>query len=135
MKELTLEARVENIGAATDFVNSELEALGCPMKVQTQIDVALDEILANVASYAYPHGIGEVTVRLEAEADPRAAVITILDRGIPFDPLKNDDPDVTLSLEEREIGGLGVFLVKKTMDEVSYDYRDGKNILRLKKIF
>ena len=135
MKELTLEARVENIGAATDFVNSELEALGCPMKEQTQIDVALDEVLANVASYAYPDGIGEVTVRLEAEADPRAAVITILDRGIPFDPLKNDDPDVTLSLEEREIGGLGVFLVKKTMDEVSYEHRDGKNILRLKKKF
>ena len=135
MKELTLEARVENIDAATDFINGELKALGCPMKVQTQIDIALDEVLANVASYAYPHGIGEVTVRLETETEPRAAVITILDRGIPFDPLKNDDPDVTLSLEEREIGGLGVFLVKKTMDEVSYEHRDGKNILRLKKVF
>ena len=135
MKELTLEARVENIDAVTDFVNGELEALGCPMKAQMQIDVAIDEIFANIASYAYSGGEGEATVHFSVEEEPRAAVITFLDRGIPYNPLKNEDPDVTLSAEDRQVGGLGIFLVKKTMDVVKYEYRNGRNILQIKKYF
>ena len=133
MKELTIEATVENIAAVTDFVNAELESLGCPMKAQLQIDVAIDELFGNIAHYAYNPETGPATVRVEVEEDPMSVVVTFIDHGKPYDPLSRDDPDVTLSAEEREIGGLGVFLVKKTMDDVSYEYRNGQNILKIKK--
>jgi len=133
MKELTLEATVEHIAAVTDFVNEELERLDCPVKAQTQIDIAIDELFGNIAHYAYDPKTGPATVRVEVEDDPLAVVITFIDHGKPFDPLAQGDPDTTLSAEERQIGGLGVFLVKKTMDDISYEYRDGKNILKIKK--
>ncbi len=132
-KELTLEATVENIEKVTDFVNAELEALDCPIKAQTQIDVAIDELFGNIAQYAYNPETGPATVRVEVENDPLAVVVTFIDNGKPYDPLAADDPDTTLSAAERKIGGLGVFLVKKTMDDVNYEYKDGKNILKIKK--
>ena len=132
-KEMTVEATVENIPAVTDFVNAELEALGCSMKTQMQIDIAIDELFGNIAHYAYDPETGPATVRVEVEEDPMCVVITFIDHGKPFDPLSRENPDVTLSAEEREIGGLGVFLVKKTMDDVSYEYRNGQNILKIKK--
>ena len=135
VKELTVEAKVETIERVTDFVNAELEAMDCPMKTQMQIDVAIDEILANVASYAYGTGSGTVTVRMIVQPEPRAVILRFIDDGMPFDPLEKEEPDTTLSVEERPIGGLGIFLVRKTMDEVGYEYRDGKNILQIKKRF
>lgn len=133
MKELNVAASVENIETVTDFVNGELESLNCPMKAQLQIDVAIDELFGNIARYAYSAEGGEATVRVEVEEDPLSVIITFIDRGIPFDPLKRRDPNVTLSAEEREIGGLGIFLVKKTMDAIDYEYNDGQNILRIRK--
>ena len=133
MKELTLAATVENIEVVTDFVNEELEAFDCPMKAQMQIDIAIDELFGNIAQYAYSPEVGEATVRVELMEDPRAAVITFIDKGVPYDPLAKDDPDTTLSAEERAIGGLGIFMVKKTMDEIIYEYKDGQNILKIKK--
>lgn len=133
MKELTLPAAVESIETATDIINEELEALGCSLKAQMQIDIAVDEILGNIAHYAYAHGTGDVTVRMEASADGRTVTLTFTDGGVPYDPLAAEEPDVTLSAEEREIGGLGIFMVKKTMDEMMYEYRDGKNIFSVKK--
>jgi Anti-sigma regulatory factor (Ser/Thr protein kinase) len=135
LKELTVEAKTGNIDAVTDFLNAELEGMGCPAKARIQIDVAVDEIFSNIASYAYAPGVGSATVRVEAKAEPRAAVITFLDSGTPYDPLQNEDPDVTLPAEDRSVGGLGVFLVKRTMDDVHYEYSDGKNILRITKRF
>ncbi|MBQ7170800.1 MAG: SpoIIE family protein phosphatase [Clostridia bacterium] len=132
-KEMTVEATVENITAVTDFVNAELERLDCPLKAQMQIDVAIDELFGNIAQYAYHPETGSATVRVEVEKEPLAVVISFIDNGKPYDPLAADDPDVTLSAEERKAGGLGVFLVKKTMDAVSYEYKDGKNILKIKK--
>jgi len=133
MKELTVEATVENIETVTEFVNAELEKLGCPMKVQTQIDIAIDELFSNIAHYAYYPETGPATVRVEVDRDPLAVIVTFIDNGIPYDPLTTEDPDTNLSAEERPVGGLGVFLVKKTMDDVSYEYKDGRNILRIKK--
>ena len=132
-KVLTVEATVENIETVTEFVNRELEALDCPMKAQMQIDIAIDELFGNIAHYAYDPETGPATVIVDVEDDPMAVIITFMDNGKPFDPLAKADPDVTLSAEDREIGGLGVFLVKKTMDDISYEYKDGKNILRIKK--
>ena len=133
MKELTLDATIENIDVVTDFVNAELEALDCPMKAQTQIDVAIDELFSNIAHYAYGSEIGTATVCIEFERDPLCAVLTFLDRGKPYDPLQKQDPDVTLAVEDRPIGGLGIFIVKKTMDDISYERRDGQNILTIRK--
>ena len=133
MKELTIAATVENIGAVTDFVNEQLEALDCPIKARMQISIAIDELFGNIAHYAYHPKIGDATVRVEVIHDPLSVVITFIDQGIPFDPLKNEDPDTGLSAEERDIGGLGIFMVKNSMDEISYVYRDGKNILSIRK--
>lgn len=135
MKELTVAAAVENIDRVTEFINGELEAMDCPMKPQLQIAVAVDELFGNIAHYAYPEGGGEATVQVAENDDPHGVRITFIDRGIPYDPLAREDPDVTLSAEERQIGGLGIFLVKKTMDQVLYDYRDGCNVLTIVKYF
>ena len=133
MKELTVEAKIENIEAVTDFVNEQLEALGCPMKAQMQIDIAIDELFSNIAHYAYNPEIGQATVRVEVIEDPLAVTITFIDNGVPYDPLAKADPDTTLSSEEREIGGLGIYMVKKSMDDITYEYKDGQNILKIKK--
>ena len=133
MKELTVEAKIENIEAVTDFVNEQLEALDCPMKAQMQIDIAIDELFGNIAHYAYNPEIGKATVRVEVIEDPLAVVITFIDKGVPYDPLAKADPDITLSAEEREIGGLGIFMVKKSMDDITYEYKSGQNILTIKK--
>ena len=133
MKELTVEAKTTNIEAVTDFVNEQLEALDCPMKAQMQIDIAIDELFGNIAHYAYNPEIGKATVRVEVIEDPLAVVITFIDNGVPYDPLAKADPDTTLSAEEREIGGLGIYMVKKSMDDITYEYKDGQNILAIKK--
>ena len=133
MKELNIAATVENIDTVTDFVNEQLEALDCPMKAQMQIDIAIDELFSNIAHYAYNPETGDATVRVEVVEDPMAVVITFIDKGVPYDPLAKADPDTTLSAEERAIGGLGIFMVKKTMDDITYEYKDGQNILAIKK--
>lgn len=133
MKEITVNASVENIASVTEFVDAQLEELNCTAKTQAQINIAIDELFGNIAHYAYHPKTGEVTVRVEVENDPLAVIITFMDGGVPFDPLQSADPDVTLAAEERQIGGLGIFLVKKNMDAISYEYKDGKNILSIRK--
>ncbi len=131
--ELEIEAIPENLPSVESFVEKHLEENDCPPKAQMQIGLAVEEIFINIASYAYAPEKGNATVRVEVSGDPITVIITFIDNGIPYDPLAKEDPDVTLSAEEREIGGLGIFITKKTMDDVSYEYRDGQNILRIKK--
>ena len=133
MKELTIAATVENIGTVTAFVDEQLEALDCPMKAQMQIDIAIDELFGNIAHYAYDPEVGNATVRVEVVGDPLSVVITFIDGGVPYDPLAAADPDTSLSAEERGVGGLGIFMVKKSMDEITYRYEGGKNILSIRK--
>lgn len=133
MKEITIAATVENIDVVTDFVNEQLESCDCPIKAQMQIDIAIDELFSNIARYAYNPETGDATVRVEVVEDPMAVVITFIDKGIPYDPLKKADPNTALSAEEREIGGLGIFMVKKSMDDITYEYKEGQNILKIKK--
>ena len=111
----------------------QLEMLECPIKAQMQIDIAIDELFGNIAHYAYNPEIGSATVRVEVAQAPLAVIITFIDNGVPYDPLAMEDPDVGLSAEDRAIGGLGIYLVKKTMDEITYEYKDGQNILSIKK--
>lgn len=133
MKELTIDAVIENVAVVTAFVDEQLEQLDCPMKAQMQVDIAIDELFGNIAHYAYNPETGPATVRVEVTENPLAVVITFIDNGVPYDPLTQADPDVTLSAEEREIGGLGIYMVKKSMDDISYEYKDGQNILKIKK--
>lgn len=134
IKEFTTDASVDNLGAVTAFIDEQLEAAGCPMKTQMQIELAVEEIFVNIASYAYPPGTGTAVIRVGIDGEPPAVVITFIDAGKQYDPLAKEDPDITLSAKDRGIGGLGIFLTKKTMDDVSYEYRDGKNIFTMKKI-
>ncbi len=133
MKEMTIPATVGNIEKVTAFVDEQLEQIDCPPKAQMQIDIAIDELFGNIAQYAYDPDIGPATVRVEVTPSPISVVITFIDHGIPYDPLKTAEPDITLSAEERAIGGLGIFMVKRTMDEIAYEYKDGQNILRIRK--
>ena len=132
--ERTVTAILENFGMVADFVDEELEKRNVPMAAEAQIDIALDEIYTNVVKYAYGEEVGEVTVRLDFSDDVSEVRMTVIDAGIPYDPLQKEDPDVSLEADERQIGGLGIYLVKQLMDEVSYEYRGGMNILRIRKI-
>ena len=131
--ELDIEAVTENLPRVLAFVDERLEKVACPMKAQMQIDVAVEEIFVNIASYAYAPEKGKATVRVEVSEDPVTVTITFVDHGIPYDPLAREDPDITLPADERETGGLGIFMTKKFMDAVTYTYKDGQNILTLTK--
>lgn len=133
LNELEIDALNENLLDVQGFVDQHLEKVGCPFKAQMQIDVAVEEIFANIANYAYAPDKGKARVRVEVCDDPVTVTITFIDKGMPYDPLAKEDPDITLSADEREIGGLGVFITKQTMDDVAYEYKDGMNILKLKK--
>lgn len=133
MKELTISAVVENISEVTEFVTQQLETLNCTPKVLAQIAIAIDELFSNIARYAYNPEVGPATVRVEVLENPLAVSVTFIDMGKPYDPLAKEDPDVTLSAEERGIGGLGIYMVKKSMDGVVYEYKDGQNILKITK--
>lgn len=130
---LTVEAKIQNVEIVTDFVNARLDELGCPRRAKTQIDIALDELFSNICHYAYLSGRGDATIRVEKAPDQNAVNITLEDRGVPFNPLAHDDPDISLGIHDREIGGLGIFMVKKTMDDIRYEYRDGRNMLTVVK--
>ena len=133
MNELEIEATDENLEEVQTFVNERLEAVSCPPRAQMQIDIAVEEIFINIAHYAYAPGKGNTTLRVEVGEAPVTVSITFVDHGTPYDPLARTDPDTSLAADERTIGGLGVFMTKKLMDDVSYAYKDGQNILTLKK--
>ncbi|MBQ9954534.1 MAG: SpoIIE family protein phosphatase [Eggerthellaceae bacterium] len=135
VREITLSATVENVWTATEFVNELLEQVECPLKAQMQVDVAIDELFSNIAKYAYAPGSGEVTVRAGLLDDPRGVEVVFEDEGVAFDPLAAAAPDITLSAEDREVGGLGILMVKRTMDEVSYERREGRNVMTIRKRF
>ena len=135
MEKLTIDATVENLETVTEFISSALEEKDCSMKVIMQMELVIEEIFVNVASYAYRPNIGKVTVCREFEDNPQAVKITFIDGGTAFNPLEKEDPDINAEIEERDIGGLGIFLVKKNVDEISYERKDGKNILAIKKLF
>lgn len=156
MKELRIEADTEKLHEVVAFVEEQLEEMGCPMKTQMQVHIAVEEIFVNIASYAYTPGKGEALIRMDTastndgkknggdmqESDGGATEesgvvleLVFMDHGNPFNPLEREDPDMTLAADETKIGGLGIFMTKKCMDEVRYEYRDGMNILYLKKRF
>ena len=127
----TFPAKVEALSDVLGFVDRTLESYECSMKIQTAICVAIEEVFVNVAHYAYGDGEGDMMLGIGFDEESRNITFRMSDKGTPFDPLKKPDPDITLSAEEREIGGLGIFITKKTMDTVSYAYENGENILTM----
>ena len=132
-QELDIEAIISNLQKVQSFVREQVKTVPCPMRVLMQIDIAVEEIFINIASYAYIPKKGRATIRVEVTEDPASVTISFADKGIPYNPLAKEDPDISLPVSERRIGGLGVFMTKKIMDSVSYEHRDGKNILTMKK--
>ena len=133
MKEITVDAMIENMNTVTAFVDDFLDQIACPMKSRIQINIVIDEIFGNICHYAYKDSVGAVTVRVESGNTPKAVFLTFTDNGIPYNPLDTEDPDITLSSEERKIGGLGIYLVKKNMDEMKYEYVNQQNSLWMEK--
>ena len=128
MNELIIEASLDNMDAVQDFISERI--MDCSMKIQNQIGIVVDEIFSNIANYAYNPEVGGAVVRIAVGEE---ITIEFEDSGIAYDPLSAETPDITLSDEEREIGGLGLFMVKKMMDSVEYKRRGNKNILTIKK--
>ena len=133
MTNKTFPAKTEFLNDFLGFVDQFLDSVECPMKIQTAICVALEEVFVNVAHYAYPNGEGDMSLYLGFDDQSRDITFRMTDKGVPFDPLKKPDPDITLSAEDREIGGLGIFITKKTMDSLTYAYENGENILTMTK--
>jgi len=131
MYELKIPARVDRLDDVLEFIGKAVNDAGMDGKFRSNINIAVEEIFVNIAHYAYPSGEGDVII--SASVTPDNLIFELSDSGTPYDPLGKDDPDITLSAEEREIGGLGIFMVKKLVDDVSYRYEDGKNILTLSK--
>ncbi len=133
IEQLTIDAKTDNLEQVLDFVNEQIELCECSMKIQIQIDIAVEEIFVNIANYAYQDKVGKAQVQTEIKEDPLSIYITFIDSGIPYDPLAKADPDTSLKAEDRAIGGLGIFMVKKSMDNVSYQYKNGQNMLTIQK--
>ena len=131
MKELTVAARLENSETVTAFVDLFLKEIGCPLKTQIKLDIAADEIFSNISRCAYPEREGTVTICMEHKDG--TVELVFRDGGIPYDPVSAVPPDLSLSADDRPIGGLGIHIVKKMMDSVSYRYENGQNILTLRK--
>ncbi len=133
MKELVIEAEKNNLSEVLEFVGKELDEIDCSIKARMQIEVAVEEMFVNIASYAYTPKSGMATVQIKTDPEDRRVDIILIDSGTPFNPVEREDPDVSLSAEERKIGGLGIYMTKKGMDSVEYEYKDSKNILTMVK--
>ena len=133
MTNRTFKAKTEALSDVLGFVDEMLEKYQCPMKIQMAVCVAIEEVFVNVARYAYENGEGDVNLGIGFDPESREFTFRMTDWGVPFDPLEKPDPDITLSAEDREIGGLGIFITKKTMDSVAYAYENGENVLTMTK--
>ncbi len=133
MEMLRVIADTDNLDDVLGFIDGLLEKAGCPMKIQMTMDIAVEEMYVNIAHYAYNGEKGEAQVSAEYNEDTKEFTVELRDSGIPFDPLAKPDPDVKLPAEERRIGGLGIYMVKKSMDRVAYRREDGQNIFTMVK--
>lgn len=133
MYKWTLDATIENVETITGLIDEKLEEAGASMKAEMQINIVIDEIFSNIAKYGYASGKGDATVTLDILQDPLRAEITFINSGEPYDPLAQEDPDIHAALDDRPMGGLGILILKKTMDDVSYEFKDKQNILTVVK--
>jgi anti-sigma regulatory factor (Ser/Thr protein kinase) len=131
--ELTVEAKTDNLHEVISFVDGYLEKWGCPVESIAEIELAAEEIFVNIANYAYKDKDSGGTATITIRNLGKDAEIIFTDSGTPYNPLEHDDPDITLSADERDIGGLGIYIVKQSMNSVSYEYIDDNNVLKIRK--
>ncbi len=132
VSEITVGAEADNTQKVIDFVGNELKKMDAPKAAYFALITAVEELFLNIANYAYGDGTGDATVRMETD-DRSRVVLTFIDRGEEFDPLARREPDTTVPLKKRAIGGLGILMVKKTMDDMTYSRVDGENRLSITK--
>lgn len=134
-KEIVVDAVLEELDSVTDYISEYLAEMGCSTPMEIKICIACEEIFVNIANYAYEKMGSEVPrmacVALSQDPSGNNVQITFRDRGISYNPLEKEDPDITLSAAERQIGGLGIFMVKKSMDKVLYERDGNENVLML----
>lgn len=128
-KDIQIEARVENLDELLDILRADMKKQGCPLDKQTVLEICAEEIFVNIASYAYGESIGYAFVH--EEVSDGSISLCFCDQGKPYNPLAKEDPNIMLSAEERQIGGLGVYMVKNMMDRVFYEYKEGYNCLTM----
>ena len=133
MEQIILPATIERLSEVLEFVDSILESNNCPEGVKLQIDIAVEELFVNIASYAYNPDEGPAEIKCSVDEPSSRVIIEFRDHGVPYNPLAREDPDISLSAEERDIGGLGIFMVKSSMDNVSDRHENGNNILTIEK--
>lgn len=131
MKELRISAKIENLETMIDFILNSINEVNNSNKFLGKLRLVSEEILVNIIIYAYPKTTGDILIKIEVTDN--TLNLDIIDWGIPFNPIEKENPDINLPLEERTIGGLGIFMVKNIMDEIKYDYSENKNILSMKK--
>ncbi len=134
-KKITVNATLDNLPEVTDLVEEMLKKSGCPGRIASKIMVCVEELFVNITNYAYNPSVGECTVDMETKTLSNGGAIKLVmrDSGTPFNPFEREEPDITLSADERSIGGLGIFMVKKIMDSVQYEYTNNENIVTLEK--
>ena len=133
MKTLTVPAERNELDTVQGFVDEALDQVPCTPETRLQLQIAVEELFVNIASYAYAPDRGEAVIGCRVEQEPPSITIQFRDWGKPFDPLAKKDADITLSAEERGIGGLGIYMVKNSMDDVRYQYENGQNVLTIHK--
>ena len=133
MKKIKIKASREQLEPVLMFLEEELDSIKHNTKSKIQLFIAVEELFVNIASYAYYPAEGDAEIDIDTDKDNNTVYVTLIDNGKPYNPLEREDPDVTLSAKERRIGGLGIYMVKKSMDHMSYEYKDGHNILTIGK--
>ena len=131
IKKMVVEAKVENLASVNEFVEEILQPLNCSMKIQMQLELAVEEIFVNIANYAYGENTGKAFITGRILENPLRLELVFMDEGTPYNPLERKDPDLEQKMEDRAIGGLGIYLVKKNVEEIAYSYQEGKNVLTL----
>ena len=132
-EERVFPAEVDRLYDVLSFIDGMLDDAGCGRKAKKQLDMAVEEIYVNIASYAYGSESGDAVIRVTTENNPGQVEITITDTGAPYNPLEKPDPDLGMDVEDRQFGGFGIFMVKNAMDDVTYARKDGKNTLTIRK--
>ncbi|MGB9977988.1 ATP-binding protein [Methanobacterium sp.] len=133
MNKLTVPAKIENLQKVMDFLSNQLDSVDYIMKARLQLELSIEEAYVNIVNYAYGSEEGEIIICCNVDKSPLKVKMQFIDYGNPYNPLKSENPDISLNAEEKEIGGLGIFLIKKNVDDISYEYLDGKNILTIQK--
>ncbi len=133
MNKLTVPAKIENLQKVMNFLSDQLDSVDYVMKSRLQLELSIEEAYVNIVNYAYKSEEGKVVICCDIDEHPLQVTMQFIDCGIPYNPLKNEDPDISLNVEEKEVGGLGIFLIKKNVDHIEYEHKDGKNILTIQK--